>query len=936
MFQTIHPVRILGNRSLSVKLAAAFGAMVAISVVLGCVGWSCLTTIGLRGDGAELAGRLIRQSDVGQLVERDYMLRANPSDLDNAQRVVAEAHEVAAALQRALADQADCEAADAADKQFDVWLATLQDYARCEADKAVAEGQMAAAAERADQQCGKLRDNLSAELAAEQRAGAERNADMLWKADAANRLIKLALTARVAERDYMSTKASAALDGNHQAMNEIYELCSQLRDRFQETEKRQQVEALLQSGKDYQKAFDHWVHVQGNIDNAQGVIAEAAQKGREECDAVAQDQKRNLADLLEAGADKLDVKAFSAQMAVADDANRLVMLMNESRVGEMQYLLTTEPKHLMAQQERFEKLGALAKDLKTRVADQANLSRIDAVLEAVQKYDDALIQYVTGFKSQRDDSKTMTAKADAFVALCETIRADQREQLDKTVRLGEALVAEHTGKAQDSDRLAKLMVEARVAEKAYFLSRDSKHQAAHRDGIEGLLAKAETLKTSFQEAENRDKVAGVIASVAEYRKAFRNYADLIEKQQAAGKKMAAASDTLQQLAGQLQTAQKDAMVAARDRAAFWMIAFSFAGVVTGGLLAVWTTRPIIRPVRACMVNLETVAQGRLQQDLPAEFMERKDEIGGMARALANMIAGLRAIVASMTENSGGLTTESTHLAATATTLTGVAEETTKQSSLVTAAAEQMSTNMNGIAVSTSEMSSRVKAVAAAVEELTASISEVARSAEQAAGVADSATQLVSAGNAQIAGLGSAAEEIGKVIEVIQDIAEQTNLLALNATIEAARAGEAGKGFAVVATEVKELARRTGLATEDIRRRIEAMQGSTGQAVKSVSEISRTIAHVNQLSRTIASAVEEQSITTKEIARNVAESSTAAATVARSVAESASASEEISRTIVGVDQAARRAAEGAAQTQTSSRELSKMAEQFRALVGQFSV
>jgi methyl-accepting chemotaxis protein len=209
-----------------------------------------------------------------------------------------------------------------------------------------------------------------------------------------------------------------------------------------------------------------------------------------------------------------------------------------------------------------------------------------------------------------------------------------------------------------------------------------------------------------------------------------------------------------------------------------------------------------------------------------------------------------------------------------------------------------------------------------------------RSAGRAASAAADAAQLVDASNTQIGDLGSAAEQVGKVIEVIQDIAEQSNLLALNATIEAARAGDAGKGFAVVATEVKALARQTASATEDIRKRIDGIQRSTGLTVKSIAGISDVIRQVNDLSRIIASAVEEQSITTREIARNVAQTSTAAQSVAKGVAESASASQEIARIIAGVDQAAKQTAQGASQTQSTGRGLSTVAEQLRSMVGQF--
>jgi len=350
---------------------------------------------------------------------------------------------------------------------------------------------------------------------------------------------------------------------------------------------------------------------------------------------------------------------------------------------------------------------------------------------------------------------------------------------------------------------------------------------------------------------------------------------------------------------------------------------------TGAIVVRGIVRPLLRGVEFA----KSVASGDLTQTLN---IDRRDEIGQLAAALGQMVRQLRDVFGRISGSVGSLANSSSGLVQTASQLATGAAETTSQSAQVAAAAEQMSTNMGSMAASTEEMSTNIKVVASAVEELTSSIGEVAKSAERTAGVADNAAQLVSASNTQIGELGGAADEIGKVIEVIQDIAEQTNLLALNATIEAARAGDAGKGFAVVASEVKELARQTASATGDIRRRIEGIQGSTGRAVKSIGDISEVVKQVNELSRTIASAVEEQSITTKEIGKNMLQSSTAAQMVARGVAESATATHEITQNIVRVDQAAKQSATGAAQTQTAGRELSEVAEQLQALVAQFIV
>jgi methyl-accepting chemotaxis protein len=339
--------------------------------------------------------------------------------------------------------------------------------------------------------------------------------------------------------------------------------------------------------------------------------------------------------------------------------------------------------------------------------------------------------------------------------------------------------------------------------------------------------------------------------------------------------------------------------------------------------------------------LSAVADGNLTKSYAvAASDDDTKEVWGtftkIADAVNAMCQNLRQVFSGLTTNAGQLASTSTQLSATATQLAGGAEETTTQSATVAAAAEEMSTNMTSMAASTEQMTANVKAVSTAVEELTASIGEIAKTAGQTSTIASAAAQLADSSNVTIGKLGTAADEIGKVIEVIQDIAEQTNLLALNATIEAARAGEAGKGFAVVATEVKELAKQTANATQDIRSRIEGIQASTGEAVRSIKEVGEAIQRVNAASTTIAAAVEEQSVTTREIASNVHQTAVAAGTVSTGVAESATACAEITRNMTGVDSAAKQTAQGASQTQVVGSELSHLSEQLRGMIAQFQV
>ncbi len=359
-----------------------------------------------------------------------------------------------------------------------------------------------------------------------------------------------------------------------------------------------------------------------------------------------------------------------------------------------------------------------------------------------------------------------------------------------------------------------------------------------------------------------------------------------------------------------------------------------SGVVTV-VINVLSARLIVRSLRATATMLRDISEG--EGDLTRRLIVGgKDEIGEVAHWFNVFAEKLQGIIGRVAADTVSMSSASQELAGTAAQMAGGAEETNNQSATASAAAEQMSASMTGMADATGQVSDKMKVMASAVDQLNSSIGEVAKSAEQAARVAADAAQLTGASNASIGQLGAAAREIGKVIEVIQDIAEQTNLLALNATIEAARAGDAGKGFAVVATEVKELAKQTASATEDIRKRIEHIQGSAETAVETIGSIAGVIDQVNGLSRTIASAVEEQSVTTREIASNVAESATAVQTVATNLAESAAASREITRSIAGVDQAAKQTAEGAARTQASGQGLSRLADQLQSLVGRFKV
>ena len=318
-----------------------------------------------------------------------------------------------------------------------------------------------------------------------------------------------------------------------------------------------------------------------------------------------------------------------------------------------------------------------------------------------------------------------------------------------------------------------------------------------------------------------------------------------------------------------------------------------------------TLDAVLEPINEAAQVIEKISRkdltARVAGQYKGEHANIKDNINRMAEDLQRSMQQIGHNAASLAASSEQLTAISQQLA-------GNAEETATQANVVSAASEQVSKN--------------VSVVASGSEQMQASIREISKSANEAARVAKNAVNVAEATNHTITKLGDSSIEIGQVIKVITSIAQQTNLLALNATIEAARAGEAGKGFAVVANEVKELAKETAKATEEIGQKIEAIQGDTKGAVLAIGEISSVINQINDISNTIASAVEEQTVTTNEIGRNVT--------------EAAKGTNEIAQNNSGVADAARSTTAGTIDTEKAAKALSQMAAQLQTLVSEFTV
>ncbi|MBP9708179.1 MAG: PAS domain S-box protein [Oligoflexales bacterium] len=286
-------------------------------------------------------------------------------------------------------------------------------------------------------------------------------------------------------------------------------------------------------------------------------------------------------------------------------------------------------------------------------------------------------------------------------------------------------------------------------------------------------------------------------------------------------------------------------------------------------------------------NLPHKAQIKVGQNIlsllaTAVYDNRKNYLGPMVTW--EIITDRLLLVQNVTEASRQLAAASAELNATATQLSNNAERSTSVANSTASASEEVSQGVRTVATNTEEMS--------------ASIKEIARNAAEASTTSATTLKQAQSTNITITKLGESSQEIGNVIKVISSIAQQTNLLALNATIEAARAGDAGRGFAVVANEVKELAKQTAKATEDITSKITGIQKDSSSAVDAVAAIGQTIEKLNGIAGAIAASVEEQSATTNEVSRIVQESAKGVLNITDNVKV---VSQSASETLIGATQ-----------------------------------
>ena len=395
------------------------------------------------------------------------------------------------------------------------------------------------------------------------------------------------------------------------------------------------------------------------------------------------------------------------------------------------------------------------------------------------------------------------------------------------------------------------------------------------------------------------------------------------------------------LCDDLKTLTNANAMAAQDQVGLTISSIRKASIVLGmlligttGMLGRLFRKRLSRPLAAVTAALNEMGRGNFLVQIPQTTDRQGTEIAAVMQAARQVSKTVRATIGDVGSGAETLSNASAELTAVAQSLLMGNQEMSKLSTAVATAAQQSSASAASIAEAMHETSTNLASVATATEEMSATVGEIASNAERARAISGEATSQTEDISGIMAELGRAAQDIGKVTETITSISAQTNLLALNATIEAARAGQAGKGFAVIANEIKELARQTATATEDIKTKISGIQSSTGHAVANIEKIAHVIGDVGDIITSIASAIEEQSTVTKDVSRNVAEASSGVRNANDRFAESVTAAKGIARDIDVVKSTVVDMVGGSELVRASASQLTDLAGQLKQRVAHF--
>lgn len=584
----------------------------------------------------------------------------------------------------------------------------------------------------------------------------------------------------------------------------------------------------------------------------------------------------------------------------ADDVNRMVRDILETRISEKNYMLRAEDSYLKKHAELINTLKSQIQKTDQKFSQKVNHEQMSEVTKAVDKYDNTFTAYIKLVQERTSTMELMRNDARAALNELEKVRSEQKQQLESVLtntkkkimtgirrsefqnvgelyNNGQQHIEDKLSKADDANRAIKWFIAARKNEKEYIISSDPKYLNLVKSEISQIEELIKDLKHRFHNPANINQVEGVRKSISSYYKNFQNYTELMAQQVEAEKIMVEAAREADTQCRATRADQKNKMLTQIETSTTLLFSGAIITLILGLLTAVVLTRAITGPIQMGVNFAQRMAQGDFTSTLN---IDQKDEVGILSAALNNMVNRLSVVVAEV-----GNATEN-----------------------VASGSEELSATAESLSQSSTEQAANVEEVSSSIEQMTANIRQNAENAQQTESIAVQSAQQAEESGKAVTQAVDAMKNIAEKISIIEEIARQTNLLALNAAIEAARAGEHGKGFAVVAAEVRKLAERSGEAAREIG---DLSTGTVDVAEKAGKMLVQLVPDIKR---------------TAELVQEITAGSS----------EQLSGSEQINKAVQQLDQVTQQNASASEEMASTSEELSSQAEELQQTMGFFRV
>ena len=623
---------IVKNLKVWIKLSAGFGLILILTVAVGYVGWSGLDNTAKIVEKADGANRLIKQSLNARLEQKNFMAEKDDTYAEKVAAVIGEIDEAAVALKAIMKDARDQADVEEARQAAAAYHQSFQNWVSMSKQQDLQYKNMLTKANEAIAQSEALRSDQKSQFDQVQTDGAASVADKLAKADSANRLIKQASNARLAQKNYMAELDQKYADEEDKCVRDMVGLCDELIASMKQQVNKDQVNAAKAAGQAYDKNFKTWVELAQQKTNLDAQMDKNAATFMNEVVKLADDQKTRLEQEIKEGEKSPQQLAERVWKSKTADAVRIRAA--DCRQHQRDYKIKSDTRYADQLDQAVADIERDTQQLVKRFDQQVNKQQAETVAQAARQYQARFREWVACGDQQRAAYEKLVQDAQSFVTNCEALRADQKKQLAAIQQETAEITADKLWKADSAGQILELLADARIAQKNFMAEKDPKFAQSFETDVKSILSLCDKLANAMKQPKNRQQVAGAKAGIEAYAASFREWGNLQTKMDSEYANLVGKANQFAKLCDTLRTGQKEKMEATVSRSGNMLLAGVVVALALGVFVSLVITRLIVGPVRKCVESVIALSN----QDFSKKAdVDSKDELGRMALAINTSI-----------------------------------------------------------------------------------------------------------------------------------------------------------------------------------------------------------------------------------------------------------------------------------------------------------